>query len=178
MIGERLGGPSPSARLGMTIWGGGVVRRKYATFQQRKQRLRCIRRRDHMGKIAAGREAEADRGAVCFDFARRRHIGWARPRASLQSGVERELDPFLAARAFREAFGARADDHGPQLQEPGIAFADAEIGKRRASRAGRGRGQDRQGAVERMLRPAAFPERENFLGGESLHRLFHDRRCR
>src|SRR5262245_46193218 len=26
-----------------------------------------------------------------------------------------------------------------------------------------------------MLRPARFPERENFLGGEKLHRLFHNR---
>ena len=25
-----------------------------------------------------------------------------------------------------------------------------------------------------MLRPARFPDRENFLGGETLHRLFHD----
>ena len=90
--------------------------------------------------------------------------------------IQRELDPLGAARAFRKTLRARAEQERAQLQQPRVALADAQVGERLPARSGRGRGEDRQRAVESMLRPARFPDRENFLGGETLHRLFHDRR--
>jgi hypothetical protein len=70
-----------------------------------------------LGEVAARRETETNRDAVCYRLVVRGRIGRTRLRASLQGcGVEGKFDSLGAARTLGETFGPRPEDKSAQLQ--------------------------------------------------------------
>ena len=151
----------------------GLVKGKAARHEL-PQPLVCIGSGDDFRQVATGWQTKAETLSVYFDLLFRRNIDVMSGSSSLRTRhegrrVEREFDQLCAARAFSEAFGMCAEHESAQLQQKAVAFADAQIGQGAATLFRAGRGENRQGAIQGMLRASRFPDGEDFLGGQSLH---------